>query len=66
MLSQKNTSSTNNRSGNDPNSSQPGGNVGEAHQQAEKDIKKDPDFSPKPDAADDLDEGELAQFEGEE
>ena len=42
------------------------GNTGEALKQAEKDISKDPDFSAKPDPASDLDEGELARFEGED
>ena len=41
-------------------------NNAEALKQAEKDIKKDRDISPKPDPAADLDEGELARFEGEE
>ena len=35
-----------------------------AHEQAEKDIEKDPDFQPDPAA--DLDEGELARLEGED
>jgi len=38
----------------------------EALVQAEKDIKKDPDLSPKPEPAADLDEGELARLEGED
>lgn len=40
--------------------------VSAAHAEAEKDIEQDPDLSLKPDPADDLDEGELARFEGEE
>ena len=42
------------------------GNTGEALKQAEKDISKDPDLSPEPDPAKDLDEGELARLEGEQ
>jgi hypothetical protein len=38
--------------------------VAEAHEQADKDIEKDPDFQPDPAA--DLDEGELARLEGED
>lgn len=38
----------------------------EALKQAEKDINNDPDFSPEPDPAADLDEGELARLEGED
>lgn len=34
------------------------------HEEAEKDIEKDPDF--KNDPTDDLDEGELARLEGED
>ncbi len=37
-----------------------------ALKQAEQDIKKDPDPDPKTDATADLDEGELARFEGEQ
>ena len=37
-----------------------------ALKQAEKDISKDPDLSPEPDPAKDLDEGELARLEGEQ
>jgi hypothetical protein len=37
-------------------------NTTQALKQAEKDIKKDLDFKPDPEA--DLDEGELAKFEG--
>jgi len=36
-----------------------------ALKQAEQDIKKDPDLGQKPDSAADLDEGELARFEGD-
>ena len=42
------------------------GNTTEALKQAEKDISKDPDLSPEPDPAADLDEGELARLEGED
>ena len=38
----------------------------EALEQAEKDISNDPDLSPEPDPAADLDEGELARLEGED
>lgn len=38
----------------------------EALKQAEMDISKDPDLSPAPDPAADLDEGELARLEGED
>ena len=38
--------------------------VAQAHEQADKDIEKDPDFQPDPAA--DLDEGELARLEGED
>lgn len=37
-----------------------------AHEQADKDIEKDPDLTPKPRKGDDLDEGELARLEGED
>jgi hypothetical protein len=37
-----------------------------AHDQAEKDIEKDPDLNSKPNKEDDLDEGELARLEGED
>ena len=37
-----------------------------AHKEANKDMELDTDLSPKPEAADDLDEGELARLEGEE
>jgi hypothetical protein len=37
-----------------------------AHKIANKDIEQDPDLSPTPEPADDLDEGELARLEGEE
>jgi hypothetical protein len=37
-----------------------------AHKEADKDMELDADLSPKPEAADDLDEGELARLEGEE
>lgn len=38
----------------------------EAHDQAEKDIEKDPDLNSKPHREDGLDEGELAKLEGED
>ena len=38
----------------------------EAHDQAEKDIEKDPDLNLKPRHENDLDEGELARFERED
>ena len=41
-------------------------NTGEALKQAEKDISNDPDLTPEPDPAADLDEGELARLEGED
>ena len=34
-----------------------------AHEQAEKDMEKDDDLNPKDNAANDLDEGEMANFE---
>jgi hypothetical protein len=37
-----------------------------AHEQADKDIENDPDLNTKPHREDDLDEGELAQLEGED
>jgi hypothetical protein len=37
-----------------------------AHDQADKDIEKDPDLTTKPRKGDDLDEGELARLEGED
>lgn len=37
-----------------------------AHDQAEKDMEKDPDLNSKPNREDDLDEGELARLEGED
>lgn len=41
-------------------------NIDEAHKQADKDIDNDPDLNSDPEPEDDLDEGELANFEGEE
>jgi len=41
-------------------------NIEAAHKAADKDIEQDPDLSSKPNPEDDLDEGELARFEGEE
>lgn len=41
-------------------------NTGEALKHAEKDIKNDPDLSPKPDPAAEVDEGQLARPEGED
>jgi len=38
----------------------------EAHEQADKDIKKDPDLATQPRPEDNLDEGELARLEGED
>ncbi|HKZ67484.1 MAG TPA: hypothetical protein VJ111_14050 [Chitinophagaceae bacterium] len=40
--------------------------VSEAHDQAEKDIEKDPDLNLKPRKENDMDEGELARLEGED
>jgi hypothetical protein len=40
--------------------------VTEAHKLAEKDIEADPDLNTQPEPGDDLDEGELARFEGED
>lgn len=37
-----------------------------AHEQADKDIAQDAELNPAPSAADDLDEGEMARFEGGE
>ena len=37
-----------------------------AEKAAEEDIQKDLDLTPSPDPADDLNEGELAQLEGED
>ncbi|WP_202552104.1 hypothetical protein [Ginsengibacter hankyongi] len=39
--------------------------VTEAHEQAERDIGKDPDLNLEPKTGDDLDEGELSRLEGE-
>jgi hypothetical protein len=41
-------------------------NISAAHKEADKDIEKDPELSPKPKPGDDLDEGELARLEGHE
>ncbi len=41
-------------------------NITEAHKAANKDIEQDPDLSLTPKPGDDLDEGELARFEGED
>ena len=38
----------------------------EAHEQADKDIEKDPDLATTPRPEDNLDEGELARLEGED
>ena len=43
-----------------------GDNIPESFKQAEKDIKKGPDLAPNTDPSGDLDEGELARFEGEQ
>ena len=40
--------------------------VEEAHNQAEKDMKRDPEVHSKKEPGDDLDEGELARLEGED
>lgn len=40
--------------------------VEEAHDQAEKDMEKDPEVHSKHEPGDDLDEGELARLEGED
>ncbi len=40
--------------------------ISTAHKEAEKDIEQDPELSTEPEPGDDLDEGELARFEGEE
>lgn len=40
--------------------------IAKAHEQAEKDIDKDPDLNSDPQPGDDLDEGELARLEGED
>ena len=47
----------------DPNEKK---HTSQAHDQAEKDIERDPDLSTKPHGEDDLDEGELARLEGED
>lgn len=41
-------------------------NTEAAHQEAEKDIERDPDLPMQPNKEDDLDEGELARLEGED
>ena len=38
----------------------------DAFLEAENDIEQDPELKDEPEAGDDLDEGELARFEGEE
>ncbi len=40
--------------------------ITQAHKLAEKDIEADPDLHTQPEPGDDLDEGELARFEGED
>ncbi len=40
--------------------------VEKAHEQAEIDMENDPELTRQPEQGDDLDEGELAQLEGEE
>jgi hypothetical protein len=40
--------------------------ITQAHEQAEKDIEKDPDLNASPKPGDDLDEGELARLEGDD
>jgi hypothetical protein len=50
-----------------PNNAQPKNDtqgITTALKQAEKDIKNDTDLAKKPEASDDLDEGELARLEG--
>jgi hypothetical protein len=37
-----------------------------AHEQADKDMEKDPDLNQTPHKEDDMDEGELARLEGED
>lgn len=41
-------------------------NIDAAHKAADKDIEQDPDLKTEPEPGDDLDEGELARFEGED
>lgn len=53
-----------NTSGNSPEKIKPDV-IKQAHEIADMDMKKDPEFDDKPDRADDLDEGELARLEGE-
>lgn len=38
----------------------------QAHDEAERDIEKDPELNARPERGDDLDEGELARLEGED
>jgi hypothetical protein len=40
--------------------------VNEAQKQADRDIEQDPDLRPKPNLADEMDEGEMARLEGED
>ena len=58
MQDKKNKTTDNNPSFNDPEI------IKQAHEEADKDISKDPDF--KADENADLDEGELARKEGHE
>jgi hypothetical protein len=48
------------------NSETPQQIIVKAHTEADKDMEKDPDLNAQPGPGDDLDEGELARFEGEE
>jgi hypothetical protein len=57
---QQNNAEDKNAGQNDPESTR------EALKQAEIDISNDPDLTPEPDPAADLDEGELARLEGED
>ena len=53
-------------SGNKSDQQKENESIAAAHREAAMDIEQDPDLSPKPEPADDLDEGELARLEGEE
>ena len=53
-------------SGNKSDQQKENENILAARKEADKDIEQDPDLSTKPEPGDDLDEGELARFEGED
>lgn len=61
-MADKNKTTENKRNNSSPQPPE----VIKAHTEADKDMEKDPDLTSDPGPAADLDEGELARFEGED